>query len=98
MITEYKYYKGESECPEEWKKTIRGRFWHGEMMFESTNQSLRSWVTYAQTVILNLEKIDKAKFERVSSYTIEQIAVILYIETLFGKWCPYDDMIWIYEY
>lgn len=29
---------------------------------------------------------------------LHQFGLILYIEALFSKWCPYDDMSWIYEY
>lgn len=32
------------------------------------------------------------------SYTEEQRAILLYIETLYGKLSPYDDLKWIFEY
>ena len=98
MIIQYKYYRGEKDCPNDWKNTNKGKFWHGESMFENTNQPIADWVENAKFVISDLERTDKVKFDQASKYTIEQFAVILYIEELFTKWNPYDNMKWIFEY
>ena len=33
-----------------------------------------------------------------NKYSPEQFGVITYISSLYGKWCPYDDPLWILEY
>jgi hypothetical protein len=45
-----------------------------------------------------LKNADKHVVELASRYTPEQFGVIIYIEALFGKWCPYDNLDWIFEY
>ncbi len=70
-------------------------FWHGEMMFVTQHLDMDSWKQYAVTTLENLEGEKHRKF---LSYSEEQRAIIVYIETLFGKWCPYDNLEWIFEY
>ncbi|NCB84743.1 MAG: hypothetical protein EOM44_09690 [Bacteroidia bacterium] len=98
MKTQFKYYQGEKECPPEFLNKTSRKFWYGESMFENTKQPLDVWVDNAKAVLVKLEKVDKVKFDQASKYTIEQFAVILYIEELFTKWNPYDNMKWIFEY
>lgn len=96
--SKYKYYKGEINCPEQFNDDERGKFWHGEKMFSRTVQSQNEWIKYAKITLGNLHESDRAKYNIASKYTEEQFAIILYIEDLFTKWCPYDDMLWIYKY
>ena len=77
------------------RTTSRGKFWHGEMMFCTNHINMDVWAEQAQEVIKKL-KGKKLKFAK--SMPLHQIALVLYIETLFSKWCPYDDMSWIFEY
>ena len=98
MNAHYKYFDGEKDCPAEIAKSVKGKFWHGESMFENTNQPIAYWVEIAKVVISDLERTNKVRFDQASKYTIEQFAVILYIEELFTKWNPYDNMEWIFEY
>ena len=65
------------------------------MMFCTNHISINEWAEQAQEVIKNL-KGKKLKFAK--SMPLHQFGLILYIEALFSKWCPYDDMSWIYEY
>ena len=90
-----KYYQGELSCPKKWENDIKGKFWHGEMMFCTNHISIDEWAEKAQEVIMNL-KGKKLKFAK--SMPLHQFGLVLYIEALFSKWCPYDDMSWIYEY
>ena len=90
-----KYYHGELSCPKEWENDIKGKFWHGEMMFCTNHINMDVWAEQAQEVIKKL-KGKKLKFAK--SMPLHQFGLVLYIETLFSKWCPYDDMSWIYEY
>lgn len=69
--------------------------WLREMMFCTNHISIDEWAEQAQEVIKNL-KGRKLKFAK--SMPLHQFGLVLYIEALFSKWCPYDDMSWIYEY
>ena len=99
LLQEYaslcKYYHGELSCPKEWENDIKGKFWHGEMMFCTNHINMDMWAEQAQEVIVRL-KGKKLKFAK--SMSLHQFGLVLYIETLFSKWCPYDDLSWIYEY
>ena len=99
LLQEYaslcKYYHGELSCPKEWENDIKGKFWHGEMMFCTNHINMDVWAEQAQEVIKKL-KGKKLKFAK--SMPLHQFGLVLYIETLFSKWCPYDDMSWIFEY
>lgn len=90
-----KYFRGEDECPEVLKGTVQGNFWHGEMMFVRNRISMEMLKQDAENVLKQLKGEKRKKF---MSYTEEQRAIFVYIELLFGKWCPYDDLNWIWEY
>lgn len=90
-----KYYRGETQCPARYKDKVEGKFWYGEKMFLDTNQSLKHWMDYGVTIKQELSG-DKKDFSE--SYSLETFGIIMYIESLFSKWCPYDTMEWIYKY
>lgn len=91
----FKYYQGELTCPEKWKNNVSGKFWHGEMMFCTNHISIEEWTKKAENALKNMEP-DKQKYAK--SMSLRQFGVILFIETLYSKWCSYDNMDWIYEY
>lgn len=64
-------------------------------MFVSTGQNVISWANYAKEI---KEELSDDKLDFANKYPIEQLGIILYIESLFGKWCPYDTLEWIFEY
>lgn len=90
-----KYYHGEKACPKEWENDIKGKFWHGEMMFCTNHISIEDWKKEVQKII---KKLKGNKLRLAESMPISQFGMVLYIETLYGKWCPYDDLSWIFEY
>ena len=90
-----RYYAGETQCPEDLKNTVNEKFWYGEMMFCEGNHNLNEWMKTAEEIYNNLPKEKKAFADK---YSKETFAIIIYIETLFSKWCPYDSLDWIYEY
>ena len=94
-IEHCKYYHGEDEMPKSIKNTVAGKFWHGEMMFVTHHIDMEQWKENAEQCIKGLTGKRKASF---SKYYPEQRAIILYTETLFGEFCPYDDFSWIFEY
>lgn len=90
-----KYYRGEPECPASIRGTVKGDLWYGEMMFITNNIDLEEWTKEAQEI---KNALSGKKLELANKYPIEQFAIIVYIETLFSKWRPYDDMNWVFEY
>ena len=90
-----KYYRGEDECPEHWKNTTQGKFWYGESMFVKGNLQMDIWKQSADSALKQLHGERKQHF---LSYSEEQRAILIYIEELFAKWCPYEDLDWIWEY
>ena len=94
----YKYYHEEKESPFP-NDDIRSKFWWGEMMFAQGLETKDDWVDYwkeqGKRCLQNANPQTKALVER---YTPEQFGVIIYINELFAKWCPYDDLDWIFEY
>ena len=90
----FKYYNREDQNPYA-ETDIRNRFWHGEMMFVTTYQSVGGWNTSGTEFFKEAnEKIRKF----AEKLTPEQFGVVQYISTLFGKWIPYEDQTWIVEY
>ncbi len=96
LLKYFRYYHGEEECPFE-IDDVRRDFWFGESVMYSSclDESFDSWVKNGQELLANLTQ-DKRKF--AEQFTPEEFAVVLYIEALYSKHCPYDDMGWIYEY
>ena len=90
----YKYYNREEESPFS-KEDIKDKFWYGEMMFVTTHQSVGKWKEDGKQWLKTANEQIKQLGNR---YTPEQFGVISYISALFGKWCPYDDQLWILEY
>lgn len=90
----FKYYHGEDVTPFP-KEDVKSKFWWGEMMFVTNNLSVTEWTNRGKEILKNA---DKHVVELASRYTPEQFGVIIYIEALFGKWCPYDNLDWIFEY
>lgn len=94
----FKYYKGEEKNPYP-RNDARSNLWYGEMMFVHTRQSLKHWAEQGKQVIERLEyECEDEKVASAKKYTKEEFGIIVYIETLFEKWCPYDSLDWIFKY
>lgn len=90
----YKYYNRESQNPYA-HEDYRSHFWHGEMMFVTTHQSVGFWKEEGKTWL----KESNEQIKRLAAdLTSEQFGIVTYISALFAKWCPYDDQSWIVEY
>lgn len=91
----YKYYNREEENPFP-HDDVRSDFWHGEMMFvNNTHQNVGYWKEMGKEWLKNANEHIQNLASRL---TPEQFGVVTYISALFGKWCPYDDQEWIFEY
>ncbi len=111
VLPEFKYYKGEGTIHDNPypREDIRSRFWHGECMFagllrdcqneDEINEKMQyfakdvpNWRAYLKEHHPNRS----ARFLREN--TERQLAIALYIVTLWGKWCPYDSDDFILDY
>ena len=90
----YKYYNREDVNPYP-DEDVRSHFWHGEMMFVTTHQKVGEWKEIGKSC---LKCANEDVRNLAARLTPEQFGVVIYISTLFGKWCPYDDQSWIIEY
>lgn len=90
----FKYYNRENENPYP-DDDVRSHFWHGEMMYVTTHQKVGEWKEAANRCLKCANEDICRLAERL---TPEQFGVVIYISTLFGKWCPYDNQSWIIKY
>ena len=90
----FKYYNGEDESPYP-RDDVRSRFWWGGMMFVKQELSVDNWRKEGQ---MWLEEANEQIKQLANKYSPEQFGVITYISSLYGKWCSYDDPLWILEY
>ena len=85
------------ECPKEYRGGVKEKFWHGEKMFygdiiDNHNQ----WIESAKETLRNRK--DSKLYFYAKELGPENFGIAYYIETLYGKWCPYDNLDWIFEY
>ncbi len=90
-----KYFNGELEMPPKWKHKVKGNFWYGEMMFCKGHLNIEKLTKDAEQL---KKKLKGEKLSFANQFTSEQFALIIYIETLYGKWNPYDSLEWILDY
>ena len=90
----YKYYNREDKSPFS-EDDIRHKFWNGEMMFVTEHQSAGFWKEQSRKC---LQGTNERIRQFAGKFTPEQFGVIFYIHELYAKWCPYDDLEWIFEY
>ena len=90
----FKYFHREDENPYV-ANDVRSHFWHGEMMFVTTHQNVGCWKEEGKKCLKEANEQIRNLAARLSP---EQFGIVVYISTLFGKWCPYDDQSWLIEY
>lgn len=88
----FKYYNREEASPFP-KDDVRSRFWRGEREFVTKHLSVGEWKERGKKF---LQTADDNFRQLAAKYSPEQFGVIVYF--LFGKWCPYDDLLWVFEY
>lgn len=64
-------------------------------MFVETNQDLQAWIKHGEEI---RGKLVPDKFRIAAKYPPESFGIIVYIESLFSKWYPYDNIEWIYGF
>jgi hypothetical protein len=85
------------ECPKEYRGSVKEKFWHGEKMFygDIIDNHIQ-WIESAKETLLNRK--DSKLYFYAKELGLENFSIAYYIETLYGKWCPYDNLNWIFEY
>ena len=103
VLPEFKYYNGEDDdkCPYS-RDDVRSNFWWGERMFSSLEDHEKQFKRYEKNVIEWREELLKHMPNQAARFlkenTTRQLCIALYIDLLYGKWCPYDDLEWIFKY
>ena len=91
----YRYWNGD-EMPKEYRDTIKENFWNGERMFYRTGQSIGDWLKYGRNLLAD-QKSQKL-YEYAKRLGPERFGVAMYINELYAKWCPMEDLDWIFDY
>ncbi len=98
MKPNFKYFNSEAKSPFP-RDDVRSNFWYGESVMNNTVTDFDSWVEYGKEIVKRLrDEGDETRLRRAEIHPPEEFGIIVYIETLFCKWDPYDTMEWIYEY
>ena len=91
------YYSEEnSEMPKEYEGTHKADFWHGEMMLHKDGDNIGQWIKAGKIALENQSNPRLYKFAKALGQ--ERFGVAYYINELYAKWCPYDNLDWIFEY
>ena len=91
------YYHDTQNCPDEYRGSLKEKFWYGEMMFYTQlKNKMYEWIQRAKRS-LNEQKNPKL-LHYAQDLGPERFAVAFYINELFAKWNPYDNLDWIFEY
>lgn len=111
VLSDFKYYKGKGTINDNPFpcEDIRSRFWHGECMLanlleqcgseDEENAKISVWaadVTRWRSLLKKHKTNQSARFLRDN--TDRQLAIALYIVTLWGKWCPHEGEDFIFDY
>ena len=90
-----KYYKGEEECPASYIGTSKGTFWQEEMIFIRGGYRIEDWERKGREL---KAKLAGEKLRLAEKYTPKEFGMLVFIETHYSSFDPYNDITWIYEY
>lgn len=90
----FRYYRGEKECPKDYKGTPKENFWYGEKSFSET-ADVEQWVEIGKQIKSTLKGM---KLHFANKYTPIEFGIIVFIETQYSSHNPYDNVRWIYDY
>ena len=93
----YKYTSfGFNNMPDEYRNTNKAKFWEGERILHSDGDNIGYWLKEGLESIKaqNNPKL----FKHAKSLGQERFGTAYFINVLYAKWCPYDDLNWIFEY
>lgn len=90
------YSEVNTEMPKEYEGTHKADFWHGEMMLHKDGDNIGQWIEAGMDTLERQNDIRLYKFAKELGK--ERFGVAYYINELYAKWCPYDNLDWIFEY
>ena len=97
LLTVFKYYHGEDKCP--YKDNVGWLWWHGEKMIYDETKSSPDFFPYLKNELIDaLEKGQCLGPLLDESISLDQRAIMFYLDLWHGKWFPYDDFDVIFTY
>lgn len=90
------YSEVKENMPKEYEGTHKADFWHGEMMLHKDGDNIGQWIEAGKAALKQQNNPKLDKFAKALGQ--ERFGVAFYINELFAKWCPYDNLDWIFEY
>ena len=74
---------------------MKAKFWHGELLFIAHNEKMSKWKRIAKKV---KSSWSEEEYKRFANYNINELALILFIKSVYEEWYPFEDTSWIKEY
>lgn len=100
-MIKYKYYKGEEKSPFP-EDDVRSKFWWGERMFSRLPNPEKTLHGYEEDAAewkkRLMEQQPNQAANLLKNNTDQQLCIAFYTILLFGKFDPYDNQEWIFEY
>lgn len=99
LLTLFKYYHGEDKCPDEYIGTSSRLWWGGEKMIYDETKSSPDFFPYLKNELIDaIEKGHCLGPLLDESISLDQRAIMFYLDLWHGKWFPYDDKDVIFTY
>jgi hypothetical protein len=91
------YYGHVQPCPDEYKGTVKEKFWYGEeIYYREIMEQAEEWIEGGKAILH--ERKDSSLYAKAKELGPENFGIVYFIEMLYSKWCPEDNMGWIFEY
>lgn len=90
-----KYFNGIEDASITFEGSAKDKFSYGEMRFVKSYQVVSKWAEEAKEIRQELKGDELLFAEKLND---NQLGIVLYLEALYGKWYPYNDLNWIFQY
>lgn len=99
LLTLFKYYHGEDECPFE-RTSTDAMWWAGEqMIYNQTREQPDYFFPHFKELLKEAIKDGHCRGALIDeSLSLDQRTIIFYLDLWHGKWFPYDDFDVIFTY
>ena len=98
LLTLFKYYHGEEECPFE-KRSNDGMWWFGEKMIYDQTQTHPDLFSHFKEHLISAIKEGRCRGRLVDeSLSLDQRTIVFYLDLWHSKWFPYDSRDVIFTY
>lgn len=97
----FRYFNPYSDGPKsddrKYDDIVKDKFLHGERMFYKTfMENHGSWIERGKSAVRRQRDVKKRDWAK--RLGPESFGVVIFINELYAKWCPYDNLQWIFEY